>query len=345
MHRKPITGLDLARHRLALRGAIARALASNLGQRGAQAALELERSSAQAKPMAHGDQVVWSPFVPTFPSPGFDRFLIAAMTGRDYRPLVIADVEPPTGIGSVRALLSEPSPIGVLALRGDALYADPSALEAMVAEASSGAQVWLITSGRRLTASIAERLARAGVIGAAIGFWDASPAEQDRAWGRKSWDDAAAAIGLFDQAGILPTMIVEPRPALITADGLRPIHRLAAELGAAFVTWATGPASLEAVRELDAVRNNRPAFADYPGLVICGDDGDHWPDRLFANGVRLRPVLPAQVSHEPEPPLTGMDLPEPPPHRRHPTAALPGRVGGGVIDALLRRTADLASRK
>ncbi len=320
----------------AWRAAVARLAAPD--PRRLQRAVALERDLVARKPWSRRGQLCWGPFLPTWPSPAHDRWILDLLSPSPHlAPWKIVDADGAEGRAVARAILSSEPP-QVLVLRGDQLAQEPDELVALVAEAAVRAEVWLITSGRRLTASTTQRLGDAGLRGAAIGFCDANPEVQDRAWGRRSWDDAATALGLFAQANLPTAILVEAQVEPGLSERVRGLHQLARELSASFlaVSAVEGGEPLLALTQ----RNQQAAFVDYPGVLLVGPAtralGDQPLAKSWAQADRPRPANLAPAVEEPEAPLTGLDLLEPPPTHQH-RGPTPIRVTGGVVEALRRR--------
>lgn len=332
----PESNLKLARTHWTWRTALARLAAPD--PRRLQRAAALERALSRHKPWSRGGQLCFGPFLPTWPGPTHDRWILDLLSpAPSLEPWVIVDADGAEGRTAARALLSSASPL-VVVLRGDQLAQDPDELVALVAEAAVRSEVWLLTSGRRLTASTTQRLSEAGLRGAAIGFYDATPEEQDRVWGRRSWDDAATALGLFAQANLPTAILAEAQAEPGILDRLRALHLLARELSASFFAISSGEAS-GPLGSL-AQRNHQAAFRDYPGISLLGPAARALEDHPLAEGwsqaPRPRPANLAPLVEEVERPLTGLDLLEPPPTHQH-RGPTPIRVTGGVVEALRRR--------
>lgn len=320
----------------AWRAALARRAAPD--PRRLQRAMALERALIAHKPWLRQNQLCFGPFLPSWPGPAHDRWILDAWSpSPSLAPWRIVDADGSEGRAAARAVVSAEAPL-VLVLRGDQLAHDPDELVALVAEAAVRTEVWLLTSGRRLTASTTQRLSEAGLRGAAIGFFDAKPEVQDQVWGRRSWDDAATALGLFAQANLPTAMLVEAQAGPELLDRLRGLHPLARELSASFLAIS----AVEFSEPLLALvqRNQQAAFSDYPGVTLLGPAAgavaDHALAQAWAQAPRPRPANLAPAVEEPEVPLTGLDLPEPPPTHQH-RGPTPIRVTGGVVEALRRR--------
>jgi hypothetical protein len=183
-----------------------------------------------------------------------------------------------------------------------------------------------------LSATRAVRLAARGVAGACVRLEHPEPEENDRRAGRrKAWDDAAAAIGLWSQAGVPAALVAPAGGAEVNAA----LHDLAAGLGAVRLVLLPGPGVDPAASAAFARRRNRePAFVDYPGVSWLGPEPVHLWAALggVVDGLAARLAAPAGPEPEPE---CEPELLLPPPPRPRP-AAPSGAVVGGIVDALRR---------
>ncbi|MCK6549922.1 hypothetical protein L6R52_29060 [Myxococcota bacterium] len=376
MYPQPLRTFDRAKLEARLLVDATRTAAASRSPEALSSLAALRRALANAHATRYGDHVFFDAFLPRAPGPRFDKFVRAALgLHAPYAPLGLFELDvadkPCANFAHARTHLFalEPDQAGVIAYRGVDLFERMTDLEDLVARANERADAWLVTPGRKLTASKAKRLADHGLAGAAVAISHFDPEAHDARHGRKSWDDAATAVSLFNQADIFPVIITEPTRDLLAQDGLRKMHALAKELGAGrllFVLGAHGNAPDVRLRVIDFVRARRDAvYSDYPAISMLGsrealdfEDG-HVLTSLFAApelaheageeagflGNRPRIFAPTRpvAAEEPEPELTGMDLPEPAPGFGHrPKAG--GTVVGRVADALNRLGAKPAAK-
>jgi MoaA/NifB/PqqE/SkfB family radical SAM enzyme len=109
-------------------------------------------------------------------------------------------------------------------------------LVTLAAEAAVEADVWVLSSGRGLTADRARRLAVAGVTGVALSLdhWD--PAAHDRFRGAQGTFEAVQRAALHARdAGLLVALSLCPTRAFVTEDNLRRYGQAARGLGASFI--------------------------------------------------------------------------------------------------------------
>ena len=109
-------------------------------------------------------------------------------------------------------------------------------LLAVSAQASATADVWILTSGRGLTAGRAQRLAGAGVTGVALSLDHWNPEAHDRFRGTPGLFEAVRlAAARARAAGLLVTLSLCPTRSFVTADNLRRYGDTARSLGASFI--------------------------------------------------------------------------------------------------------------
>ena len=154
-------------------------------------------------------------------------------------------------------------------------------LVSLAAAASVESDVWILTSGRGLTANRARRLRSAGVTGVSISLdhWD--PAEHDRFRGAPgAFNGVRHAAGQARAAGLLIALSLCPTRSFVTAENLRRYGETARELGASFIQileprpvgrYAGRDVALEAghQRLLEAFcdrLNTDPAATDHPSV-------------------------------------------------------------------------------
>lgn len=154
-------------------------------------------------------------------------------------------------------------------------------LLALAAAASARSDVWVLTSGRGLTAEKARRLRGAGVTGISISLdhWD--PAAHDRFRGAPgSFDGVARAAAHARAAGLLVALSLCPTRSFVTADNLQRYGETAQSLGASFIQilepkpvgrYASRNVALEPAQQrlLEAFcdrLNTAPAAADQPAV-------------------------------------------------------------------------------
>jgi hypothetical protein len=375
MYPQPLRTFDRAKLEARLLVEATRTAAASRSPEALGSLASLRRALANAHPTRYGDHVFFDAFLPRAPGPRFDKLVRAALgLHTPYAPLGLFELDtadkPCANFASARTHMFalEPDQAGVIAFRGVDLFERMTDLEDLVTRANERADVWLVTPGKKLTASKAKRLADHGLAGAAITIDHFDPATHDARHGRKSWDDAATAVSLFNQANIFPVVLTEPTRELLADDGLRKMHALAREVGAArlvFVLGAHGNAPDVRLRVIDFVRARRDGvYSDYPALSMLGrrealdfEDG-HVLSALFAapelahevgedaeflgNRPRVFTATRGVDAEAPEAEPTGMDLPEPAPGFAHPPKA-GGTVVGRVAAALNRLSAKPAA--
>jgi MoaA/NifB/PqqE/SkfB family radical SAM enzyme len=109
-------------------------------------------------------------------------------------------------------------------------------LLALAAAVSAGTDVWILTSGRGLTADKARQLSDAGVTGVALSLdhWDASAHDRFRG-APGSFDGVERASGQARAAGLLVALSLCPTRAFVTAENLQRYGETARSLGASFI--------------------------------------------------------------------------------------------------------------
>ncbi len=109
-------------------------------------------------------------------------------------------------------------------------------LLALSAQASASADVWILTSGRGLTADKSQRLREAGVTGVSLSLdhWD--PAMHDRFRGTPGLFEAVErAAAHARDAGLLVALSLCPTRTFVTAENLQRYGDIARSLGASFI--------------------------------------------------------------------------------------------------------------
>lgn len=273
--------------------------------------LSLGRALRDKKYVRFGDHVYFDAFSPRFPGPVFDRVIAASVRrfvpGAEPQPsgfipyvvLAITDrcvyrcehcyakdvirSKDTLSLDQLKHIVDRFQDIGtgVFGLEGGEPLLRFDDLIALCEHARERSEIWIATTGWGLTASRARRLAAAGLAGAAISLDHYDPERHNAFRGNpKAFDEAAKAVALFNQAGVLPALAVCATRDVIADGGLYRYLELARDLGAGVVqvldpvptgNFIGKPVGLSEpeLRQLQRFQrevNTSPRYRDYPAV-------------------------------------------------------------------------------
>ncbi len=160
----------------------------------------------------------------------------------------------------------------------------PDRLMELVRAIDDRAEIWVNTTGARLTDTLAADLCHAGLAGVMVSIHSPDPAQHDAFTGVPgSFATACRALRLFAESGAFTAINCCPSPELIATDGIEHVFNLGRELGCAFVQvihgksaggWLGQPAetgdapALNArLRELHLAHNTQRRFRHHPCIA------------------------------------------------------------------------------
>ncbi|MEQ8273262.1 MAG: radical SAM protein [Deltaproteobacteria bacterium] len=230
---------------------------------------ELERQRAFLKMLStkkyarFGDRIFFDMYVPSYPGPGFDRMIEARLLGFEegretpFIPTVdiavtdacmyrcdhcyaiealnqknamsldewkmVVDRFQEIGTGAFSIVGGEPL------LRFDDLCR-------LIEHGRDRSDMWVVTTGFKLTTTKAKQLKDAGLTAAAVSLDHYEPDKHNEfRKSPKAFDEAAKAVALFNQAGVFPCLVVTATRDVIRDGGLMKYMELAHQLGAGIV--------------------------------------------------------------------------------------------------------------